>query len=378
LNFFNDKIKKVEKENRLRELKKIDKIIGKKIYIDGKQYVDFSSNNYLGLRDDKRVIEVAHFAIDKYGLGSGASRIVSGDADIFYEFEKNIAKFHNKESALIFNSGYDANVGIISAIMTKEDIIFTDKYNHASIYDGMFLSNAKIIRYSHNNITDLEEKLIKYRDSYKKAMVVTDSVFSMDGDKGNLKEIEKLKIKYDFIFMVDEAHGIGIFGENGNGIVNEQQIKSADIIMGTLGKAFGLTGAYVASSQSIIRYLINYSRSFIFSTMLPPAIIASANKTLELIQNEKFRREKIIELSNYLRQELKYKGYNTLESNTQIVPVIFNSDIDAIKISKKLYENNLYVPAIRYPAVPANKPRLRISINFNITKEDIDKIIINL
>lgn len=373
MEFFIENIEKVKKENRYRQLKNIDKIEGKYIYINGEKIVDFSSNNYLGLRDDKRIIEAAHFALDKYGLGSGASRIVSGDCELFYQFEQSIARFKQKEAALLFNSGYDANLGVISSIMDKNDVIFSDKYNHASIYDGILLSGAKLIRYRHNDINDLENKLKKYRCDYKKAMVITDSIFSMDGDRADLKSISDLKNSYDFIFMVDEAHATGIFGNNGEGLVNEQKA-DVDIIMGTLGKAFGTQGAYIASKKIIIEYVINNARSFIFTTALSPILIAASLQSLEIIKKESFRREKIILNSEYLRRELKNKNYNLLNSSTQIIPVIVNNDKEAIELSRKLYNYGIYIPAIRYPAVPLNQPRLRISVNYNIDINDIEKI----
>ncbi len=375
-NFFEDKLKDLKGKQQYRKLKNIKKTCGKYIFdANNRSFLDFSSNNYLGLRDDKRIIQKTKEACDKYGIGSGASRIVAGDSEIFYRFENDIAKYKNKEAAIVFNSGYDANIGVISAIMNKNDVIFCDKYNHASIYDGIALSKAKLIRYVHNDIDDLEKKLIKHRGQYEKAMIITDSVFSMDGDKAKLIEISKLKEKYNLLFMVDEAHGTGLFGEMGTGIVEEQNIKNVDIIMGTLGKSFGVQGAYIAASQVIVDYIINFSRSFIFTTAISPILIEAASEALKIMKTEKYRRDKVIANAKYIRSELKKMGYDTLDSDTQIIPVIFDSNNLALEFSKTFQENNIYLPAIRYPAVPMNLPRLRISVNYNLEDCDIKKLL---
>ncbi|OQY08900.1 MAG: hypothetical protein B6I28_03995 [Fusobacteriia bacterium 4572_132] len=292
------------------------------------------------------------------------------------KFEKEIADFKGKERALLFNSGYDANIGIISSIMEKGDIIFCDRLNHASIIDGILLSGARFIRYKHNDIIDLERKIEKNIGNYKKAMVVTDSVFSMDGDKARLKEISKLKEKYNFIFMIDEAHGTGILGEKGKGLAEEQGVMDkVDLNMGTLGKAFGVQGAYVAGNNEIIEYLINKSRSLIYTTAISPIMIAGAQKSLEIIKNEPERRRKIIEMSNYFRNEIIKLGYDVGKSETNIVPIILGDNEKTLKLSSKLYKNKILAPAIRYPTVPNGKERIRFSINFNLNYEEIEKLI---
>ncbi|BDU50893.1 8-amino-7-oxononanoate synthase [Haliovirga abyssi] len=376
MDFFKEELRKIKDLNLFREIKKISNSNGKYIYINGKKYIDFSSNNYLGLKDDERVKDAAIEAIKKYGVGSGASRLVTGTNELYNRLENEISNFKNTEATLLFNSGYDANLGSISTIMDKNDVIFSDKLNHASIIDGIFLSKSKLIRYKHNDINDLEDKLIKNRKNYKKALVITDSIFSMDGDKANLQDIAKLKEKYDFLFMIDEAHGTGIFGKNGIGLAEEQNVLGkVDITMGTLGKSFGTQGAYITGKKDIIEYLVNRCRSFIFTTAIAPSAIGAALKSLEIIKKEAKRREKILRNSDYLRKELLKLGLDTQNSSSQIIPIIIGEEKKALEISQKLFEENLFVSAIRKPTVPSGTARLRISINYNIDKDDIDKLI---
>jgi len=375
-NFFELTIRKLKEKNMFRKLKKIKKIKKKYIYIGEEKLIDFSSNNYLGLTDNEKVKEAVIKAINKYGVGSGASRLVTGNTEIHSKFEKELAEFKGKEKALLFNSGYDANIGIISSIMGKNDIIFCDRLNHASIIDGILLSGARFLRYKHNDIIDLEKKMEKHIGSYKKIMVVTDSVFSMDGDKAKLKQISKLKEKYDFIFMIDEAHGTGVLGENGKGLAEEQEVMDKiDLNMGTLGKAFGVQGAYVAGNSEMIEYLINKSRSLIYTTAISPIMIAGAQKSLDIIKKEPERREKIIKMSNYFRSEIIKLGYNLGESETNIVPIILGDNKKVLELSDKLYQNGILAPAIRYPTVEKGKERIRFSINYNLNYEDLDKVI---
>ena len=236
-------LEKIKAENLYREIKPIEKIEDKYLYIHGKRYLDFSSSNYLGLRDDKRVVEAVKKSLDIYGLGSGASRLVVGNSKVFDDLETKLAQLKNKEKALVFNSGYDLNLGVISAIANENTYIFCDKLNHASIYDGINLSKAKLIRYKHNDIEDLKKKLNEYKD-YEDKLLITDTVFSMDGDKAKLREIVELKKEFGFQIMVDEAHAGGVLGTNGMGLAEEENLfEEIDIIMGTFSKAYGGQGA---------------------------------------------------------------------------------------------------------------------------------------
>ena len=375
MDFFQDELDKIKSAGAYREIKPIENINKNFVYMNGKKYIDFSSNNYLGLRDDIRVIESGIKSAEKYGAGSGASRLVTGNMKIYDELEEKTAQFKNKERALIFNSGYDANVGIFSSIFDSKDIIFADKLIHASIIDGIMLSGAKLVRYKHNDISDLEEKMIKYRKEYKKAGVVTESVFSMDGDIGKLKEIAELKEKYEFIFIADEAHATGLFGEKGSGIVEEYNLsEKVDIVMGTFGKALGSQGAYVAADSKIIEFLINRARSFIFTTAMNPFACGASLKAIDIVENEPFRREKVGELVKYTERKFKENGFDTHGSETQIIPVIIGENEKAVMLSKLLAENGLLVSAIRPPTVPQGSARVRITLNCNHTFEEINLI----
>ncbi len=375
MDFFQDELDKIKTAGAYREIKPIENIKKNVVYMNEKKYIDFSSNNYLGLRDDIRVIESGIKSAEKYGAGSGASRLVTGNMKIYDELEEKTAQFKNKERALIFNSGYDANVGIFSSIFDSKDIIFADKLIHASIIDGIMLSGTKLVRYKHNDIADLEEKIIKYRKEYKKAGVVTESVFSMDGDIGKLKEIAELKEKYEFIFIADEAHATGLFGEKGSGIVEEYNLsEKVDIVMGTFGKALGSQGAYVAADSKIIEFLINRARSFIFTTAMNPFACGASLKAIDIVENEPFRREKVGELVKYTERKFKENGFDTHGSETQIIPVIIGENEKAVMLSKLLAENGLLVSAIRPPTVPQGSARVRITLNCNHTFEEINLI----
>ncbi len=369
-------LEKLKKENLYREIKAIDKLEGKYLFMKEKKYLDFSSSNYLGLRDDERIVEAVKKALDTYGLGSGASRLVVGNARVFDELEEYLAKSKGKEKALVFNSGYDLNLGVISAIANEKTLIFCDKLNHASVYDGIKLSGAKLVRYKHNDMTDLRNKLEEYKN-YQDKLLITDTVFSMDGDKAKLLEIVKLKKEYKFDIMIDEAHGGGVLGQKGSGLWEELDVgKDIDIIMGTFSKAYGGQGAYVVGDRDFIDFLINKTRSLIFTTSLPPAIIAGNFEALKISVEENFRREKLIANSTYLRNRLQELGFETGESETQIIPVLMKDNEEALAYYEKLLEKGIYLPAIRKPTV--TRPRLRISLSYNLDIEDIDCLIENL
>ncbi|TDT67861.1 8-amino-7-oxononanoate synthase [Hypnocyclicus thermotrophus] len=374
MNYLKEVLHNLKINNMHRELKDIDKLEHKYIYKEGIKYLDMTSSNYLGLRDDIRIKEAVIKGIQTYGVGSGASRLICGEADIFRNLEDKLAKYLKKERALIFNSGYDANIGVISTLFTSDDVIFCDKLNHASIYDGIKLSGAKLIRFKHMDYNDLREKIEK-NQNYNKALIVTDSLFSMDGDIADIKQLIKIKEKYKNIYlMVDEAHAGGVFGENGFGIAERENVlEKIDINVGTFSKAYGVQGAYIAASATIIDYLINRCRSLIYTTALPPAFIAGINEAFDISIKEKERRIHLLEISKYFKESLIKTGYNVSETNSQIIPVLFKSNISTIKLGEYLLANNIYVVVIRKPTV--NIPRIRFSLNSLLEKEDIDKVL---
>lgn len=346
----------------------------KEIIFEGKQYCNFSSNNYLGLAAHPQMKQSAKEAIEKYGCGGTSSRLVAGTLDLHVELEEKIAKFKQKESALIFPSGYQANVGIISTLFGEGDCIIMDRLNHASLWDAAKISKARVFVYAHRDMNALE-KVLSRAKSYRRKVVVTDSVFSMDGDFAPLPEIVKLSKQHGALVFVDEAHATGIFGENGGGLCEHFAVeKEVDIVMGTLSKALGSQGAFVCAAKELIEYLINKSRAFIYTTALAPASTAASIKAIELIKNESWRRKTLIENSNKLRNALKKSGFDVVASESQIIPLMAGRVNTALELSKKLFENGIFAPAIRPPTVPENECRLRFSLTTEHTEEDIRKL----
>ncbi|UCD55757.1 MAG: 8-amino-7-oxononanoate synthase [Candidatus Omnitrophota bacterium] len=346
-----------------------------KIYFKDKSFIDFSSNDYLGLSGHPKIKEAAEKSITALGTSSSASRLLSGDLNIHHELEKRIASFKEKEDALLFNSGYQANVGIISSLLRKGDAVFSDKLNHASIIDGMLLSGAKIFRFRHNDTEHLEFLLKSQRNNYKDSLIVTETVFSMEGDKPPLGELVFLKEKYSSMLLVDEAHATGVFGEKGKGVVEEAGMAGRiELIMGTFGKAMGSFGAYVACSSELKKYFVNSARSFIYSTSLPPSIIGANLAGLDLIEEEPFRRSTLLRNSDYFRQELGKRGFSA-RGTSQIVPLIFGDSEKAAKISRDLQKEGYWVLPIRPPTIPEGEARLRFSLTYHHTKDMLEKLI---
>lgn len=371
-------LKRREQDNLLRVLKPATFRSQGLRFFKGREYIDLSSNDYLGFSTHPKLKQASKEGVDKLGVGSSASRLLSGDLDIYHELEEKIAQFKGKESALIFNSGYQANVGIISAFYSRGDVIFSDKLNHASIIDGIVLSGAKFFRFLHFDLNHLEQLLKKQRHKFKEALIITESVFSMDGDKPALGELVSLKEKYNCRLMVDEAHATGIFGKSGAGVVEEMKVvKKIDLIMGTFSKALGSFGGYVACSKSLVDYLINTARSFIYSTALPPAVIATNLASLKLVEDEPKRRKDLINNADYFRKCLKDLGFK-IKGSSQIVPLIVPDSQKVIKISEELQRKGYWVLPIRPPTVPVGESRLRFSLTLNHSKEILEKLINDL
>lgn len=347
-------------------------------FSEGKEFIDLSSNDYLGFSTHPKLKEASKEVVEKIGVGSSASRLLSGDLDIYHHLEEKTAQFKGKERALIFNSGYQANIGIISAFYSRGDVIFSDKLNHASIIDGIVLSRAKFFRFSHLGLNHLEQLLKKQRHKFKEALIITESVFSMDGDKPALGELVSLKEKYNCKLMVDEAHATGIFGKSGAGVVEEEGVvNEIDLIMGTFSKALGSFGGYVACSKRLVDYLINTARSFIYSTALPPSVIAANLASLELVKEEPKRRKDLINNADYFRKRLKDLGFK-IKGSSQIVPLIVTDSQKVIKISEELQKKGYWVLPIRPPTVPVGESRLRFSLTLNHSKEILEKLIKDL
>jgi len=358
----------------LRTLHNIGKRKGGNIIIDGKELIDLSSNDYLGLADHPSLLQESKRMAEEYGTSSSASRLMSGDLHIHHLLEEVVADFKGKEASLVFGSGFLANIGIISAICQKTDAVFSDRLNHASIIDGILLSGAQFFRFRHNDIGHLENLLKKERAKFKKALIVIETIYSMDGDRPPLKEIVNLKKKYNCILMVDEAHATGIFGRNGAGIVEEEDLThEVDIIMGTFGKALGSYGAYVAASKKTIDYLVNRARSFIYSTALPPSVIGANLTAIEIIKKEPFRRKILLEHVEYFRGLLKNKGFNT-RGSSQIIPVVIGDNKKAIIVANMLQQHSIFALPIRPPTVPRGEERIRFSVTCYHSKEILYKV----
>ena len=364
-----------KKEGLLRSLRPIANRNKGIIGIENKEYIDFSSNDYLGLSGHPRLAEESKIAIDEFGTAACASRLLSGDLELHHQLEREIANFKNKEAALFFNSGYQANTGFISSLYGRGDAIFFDRLSHASIVDGVVLSQAKFFRFRHNDILHLEELLKKKRSKFKKALLATESVFSMDGDKAPLKEFVRLKEKYDCEIFVDEAHATGIFGARGSGLAEEEHLEEKiDFIMGTFSKALAGFGAYLAVSKKIREYLINTCRSFIYSTALPPSIVACNLASLKLVKEEPYRRQALIKAAEYLRNALKNRGFQ-VKGDSQIVPLIIGDNLKTVKFAKRLQQAGFWVLPIRPPTVSKGQARLRFSLTYDHNEEALKKLI---
>ncbi len=344
----------------------------KEIILDGKHVLNFCSNNYLGLADDERIKKAALEAVTQDGFGSGASRLVCGTMSAHVKLEEKLARLKNTESTLVFSSGYMANTGIIPALFDRQDVILSDRLNHASIIDGILLSRAKLRRYAHKDMQDLQNAL-KNSGGFKKRLIVTDTIFSMDGDIAPLQNIVDLARRYEAWVMVDEAHAFGVLGEHGAGLVEQEGLgNQIDIQMGTLSKAAGCFGAYAAGSKYLCEYLTNHSRSFIYTTAMPPACAAAASVAVDIITQDQARRRKVLANADDLRQGLKVLGFNTMQSTTPIIPILVKDSAKALVMSKRLLEQGIFVQAIRPPTVPVNTARLRVTVMATHTQQDLD------
>ncbi len=370
--FLGDEVVLLKAQGLTRRLRRQEGAQGREITIDGRKVLNFCSNDYLGLADDPRLKEAAVQTIGREGLGAGASRLVCGNMLAHQRLEGAIARFKAAEACLLFSTGYMANVGIISSIFGREDIVFCDRLNHASIIDGILLSQARLRRYPHRDMQALEA-MLQEASGFKKKGIITDSVFSMDGDIAPLNEIVRLARTYDCIVMIDEAHALGVMGENGRGLAEHCGVEDQiDIAMGTLSKAAGSFGAYCCGSAELIAFLVNKARSFIYTTGMPPAIAAASMRAIEIIQGEPARRQRLWENTGYMKAALKSAGWDTLGSQTPIIPIVVGDPEVAVAFSDRLLEEGVFVSAIRPPTVPQDTARLRLTVTAAHTREDLD------
>ncbi|XIM90871.1 glycine C-acetyltransferase [Enterococcus faecium] len=347
------------------------------IIVDGKMMINLASNNYLGFANREELKKACIEATETYGVGAGAVRTINGSLKIHQQLEEKIAEFKGTEAAIAFQSGFNCNMGAISAVMTKEDAILSDELNHASIIDGCRLSGAKIIRIKHQDMKDLEKKAKEAIESkkYKKIMYITDGVFSMDGDIARLPEIIPIVEKYGLITYVDDAHGSGVTGKGAGTVKHFGLSDKIDMQMGTLSKAIGVVGGYVAGSKTLIDWLKARSRPFLFSTSLTPGAAAAALASITLMQEHPELVEKVWENANYFKEELKKVGYNIGMSETPITPVILGDEKVTQTFSKKLIEHGIYAKPIVYPTVPLGTGRIRNMPTAEHTREMLDEAV---
>lgn len=350
---------------------------GPVIRIDGKSLINLSSNNYLGLATDYRLIDASVKAAQTYGAGAGAVRTINGTMDLHMELEEKLARFKKTEAVIVYQSGFNCNMAAISAVMDQHDAILSDELNHASIIDGCRLSRAKVIRFKHSDMNDLRQQAKEAKESgqYHKIMVITDGVFSMDGDIAKLPEIVEIAEEFDLITYVDDAHGSGVLGAGAGTVKHFGLSDRIDFQIGTLSKAIGVVGGYVAGRKQLIEWLKLRSRPFLFSTSLPPAAIAACSASVDILMNDTELIKKLWENSNDLKNGLSRLGYDVGQSETPITPCIIGDEVTAQQFSKRLYEEGVYAKAIVFPTVPKGTGRIRNMPTAAHTREMLDQVI---
>jgi glycine C-acetyltransferase len=343
--------------------------------VDGRRVLNFCSNNYLGLANHSHLKDAARRAIETYGVGPGAVRTIAGTMDLHLELERRLADFKDVEAAISFQSGFSANLAVIPALVGKEDVIFSDELNHASIIDGCRLARARIVRYRHNDADDLRRVIQETRaEGYRRALLVTDGVFSMDGDIAPLDQLADVAEEQDLMLMVDDAHGEGVLGRGGRGIVDHFGLHGrVDIEVGTMSKAFGVVGGYVAGRQPVVAWLRQRGRPFLFSSAVTPADVAACIAAVDLLEESTELVDRLWDNGRYFKAEMQGLGFDTGVSETPITPVMLGEALLAQQFSKRLYEEGVFATAIGYPTVPSGKARIRVMISAAHTTDDLDQ-----
>ena len=373
--FYASKLRELYERGEYWEIKRLMSPAGPRAIVEGREVIVLSSNNYLNLANDPRLKQAAIEAMEKYGWGPGAVWAIAGYHEILAELEKKIAEFKKTEAGLFFATGFAANQGTIPALVDQGDLILSDQLNHGSIIDGIRLSRAEKIIYNHCDVADLEDKLRKNRDKYRNVWIITDAVFSMDGDIAPLDQIVKLAEEFNAMVYVDDAHGEGVLGE-GHGTPAHFGVEDkVDIHMGTFSKALGSSGGMIGSDREIIEYIRNRARSWLLSTGPPVPVIAANIKAIEIVMSPegKERIRKLHDNANYFRKELQSMGFNTGKSQTPIIPVIIGDTKKTRELAKALFEEGIFVVPIVYPMVPRGTERIRNQVNAAHTKDDLNK-----
>ena len=370
---FDEELKTLDKAGLYRRMVSLSSQSGPRATIDGRSVLLLASNDYLGLAAHPRMKARAQEAAANWGTGAGASRLISGNTILLDELEDCLARFKDTEAALVFNTGYMANVGLLQALAGHEDVIFSDELNHASIIDGCRLSRARVEVYPHRD-TEALAALLKKCGHARRRIIVTDGIFSMDGDLAPLPELAALARGCDATLIVDDAHGTAALGPTGRGALEHFGLAGSPdiIVMATLGKALGGFGAFVAGSRDLREYLINRARSFIFTTALPPSVVASAMEALQIVEDEPERRRRLLENAAFMHEGLKALGFNTLDSRTHIMPVLIGAPDKAVAMARRLFEEGIFIQAIRPPTVPQGASRLRITVMATHEGQDLE------
>ncbi len=375
-----DKCYNFTKANELKEegwypyFKAIQSGADTEVYIDGRKLIMVGSNNYLGLTQDPRIKEAAKKAVDEYGSGCTGSRFLNGTLTLHEELEEKLAEFMNKEAALVFSTGFQTNLGTISTVVGKDDVVLADRNNHASIVDGCRLSFGKVVKFRHNDMRDLERLLAASKDRGK--LIVVDGVFSMEGDLINLPEVVHLAKKYGARIMVDDAHSIGVFGKHGRGTAEHFGLEEdVDIIMGTFSKSFATLGGFIVGETSVIDYIKHHSRALIFSASMPPAAVASVIAALEIIKNEPERRERLWQNVRKVKKAFDELGFDTCGSESPVIPVVIGEMMDTFVFWKKLFDHGVFANPAIPPAVPPGRSLIRTSYMATHTDEELDRVI---
>lgn len=373
MSFLTNRIEALKEDGVYRKLPVNEGPCDAEIILNGKKVINLSSNNYLGFANHPRLKKAAIKAIETYGVGAGAVRTIVGNMDIHEKLDETIAKFKKEEAALVFQSGFNVNAGVIQAITTDKDIIISDQLNHASIIDGTRLSKASRAVYKHSDMNDLERVLKESQGKYEQMLVITDGVFSMDGDIAKLPEIVKLAKQYGALTYVDDAHGSGVLGERGRGTVDHFHLHGqVDFIVGTLSKAIGVVGGYVAGSMEMRDWLLHRGRTLLFSTAMMPGAAAAIIEAFHMLETSSEYTDRLWENARYFKNKLEKLGFDIGHSETPITPVMIGNEALTMEFSKQLLYNGVYVSGIVFPTVPKNTGRIRCMVSALHTKEQLD------
>ncbi len=375
LNWIDSELAELESQGLRRRLADRGGAQGAVVWLDGRELINFSSNDYLGLAADPRLVQAVQAVLDEQGWGAGASPLISGHSDLHRQLEVRLAEFEQAEAALVFPSGFAANAGTIAALVGPGDVVFTDRKNHASLLDGCRMSRADVKVYSHVDWQQLE-KLLQRDEAHSRRLIVTDSLFSMDGDIAPLTHLVDVAERHNAILMIDEAHATGVFGQSGRGVAEAQVVEARiPVRVGTLSKALGSHGGYVVGERRLIDWLVNRARPYVFSTAAPAAVAAASLAALDIVVGEPKRRIVLLDRAAELRRRLVDRGWNVGNSASQIIPVLVGEAEAAVRLSASLREKGLFVPAIRPPTVPKGEACLRISLCYGHSPEMIERLV---